>query len=317
MADNSTTQSNCPPLSLADRLKIYAAKYLSGTQGSGGGTTGTGTQGDGEEVITTQANGTPLEATDYFRFRALSTSDSVAVTFYGRIYRKDKTIVPFSHELTTATANQLYETVQQATEGYLLGAAASVPINSITAGIVNAVGEIGRVQGSVFTPHTLLFSGQLDDLTPLSDSAGSITQPVSNGQIKFANNGGASGTEVTVTITPSNGRKARLTYATCTWANSAVAGERAYIVRLRQGGTTFWRNAANLFFQASETGRIMAAMGGNQGSFDSGVAGTGDLAQVSLPETLYLNSAFVVSILYEIPQAGDALTDLFVGYEEV
>ena len=315
MAETTTQQSNCPPLSLADRLKIYAAQYLSGTQGGGGsGTTGTGTQGNGEEVITTQANGTPIEATDYFRFRALSTSDVVTVSFYGRIYRKDKTIIPFLHTLTTTTANTLYETTQQATEGYLLGAAASVPINSITAGVVNAVGEIGRVQGSTFTPHTLLFSGQLDDLTPLSDSAGSIAQPVSNGQIITASPG-TSGTTITYTITPSNGRSARVTYAFCVYTTSAVAGPRALTTSLLQGGLPVFRDTASIPFPASRTGGMRAVMGGNLISWDPGAV-FGGLAAFCLPESFYFSTATAVELRYDIPQAGDTLTSPFFAWEE-
>lgn len=315
MAETTTQTSNCPPLSLADRLKIYAAQYLSGTQGGGGsGTSGTGTQGNGEEVITAQANGTPIETTDYFRFRALSTSDVVTVSFYGRIYRKDKTIVPFLHTLTTTSANTLYETTQQATEGYLLGAAASVPINSITAGVVNAVGEIGRIQGTTFTPHTLLFSGQLDDLTPLSDSAGSIAQPVTNGQFTQVTAAGP-GTDLSVTITPGNGKVVRVTFANCTFTNSAVAGPRALGFRFRIGGQAMWRAQGGLP-GANQIGLVQCALNSSGYLLVDTIAANGDLVQMALSDSLWFGQAFEFRCFYDTPLAGDALTNLFVSYEE-
>jgi len=113
-----------------------------------------------------------------------------------------------------SVAGTIYETIVPAGRGMLLGAAASVPINSITAGAVSAVGEIGRVITGSFVPHTLLFSGQLDDLTPLTASSASVSAPVSSPTfIAIATSAWAAGSSIT-TITPSAGRRIRIALTT-------------------------------------------------------------------------------------------------------
>ena len=173
-------QPDCPILSLSDRIAIAALQY---TRPPPPQSTTTPAVTTSDDMGVNYNAVTILESTDMFRFRAISTSDVVPVTFFGRIRTSGGSIVPFAHPLTTATANTIYETIVPTGAGVLLGAAASVPVGSITAGSVSAVGEIGRVNGTTFTPHTLLFSGQLDDLTPLA--AGNVNPPTPLNRVSF------------------------------------------------------------------------------------------------------------------------------------
>jgi len=210
--------------------------------------------------------GTFIEATDSFRFRAFSTSDAVAVTFFGRVANARGEITPFAHTLTTSVAGTIYETIVPAGRGMLLGAAASVPINSITAGAVSAVGEIGRVITGSFVPHTLLFSGQLDDLTPLTASSASVSAPVSSPTfIAIATSAWAAGSSIT-TITPSAGRRIRICHISADYTNSAVAGNRQLLVRLRNTSMTLFEGLPNEYTTASQVAGYRASIYANTNS---------------------------------------------------
>lgn len=267
------------------------------------------------DMATLTNGGQLLDATDYFRFRAFSTSDVVTVSYFGRVMSPSGAISTFNHTLTTVAAGTVYETIVPAGRGVLLGAAASVPINSISNGTVSAVGEIGRNITNSFVPHTVLFSGQLDDLSPLSSTLATPPSPLSRGTFLTAANAGP-GTNLSVTITPASGRQFRVLLVFCLFANSAVAGDRTLCIRFRPGGTTIWRNASNIFPGASQLGVVQGTMGGNLSGVSTAAASSGDLIQMTMPESLYFPVATDVQAFYDTPLAGDALTSLTVTYEE-
>ena len=317
VTDGTTTEtSNCPPLSLADRLKIYAAQYVDERQSSSE-TEADGTSSQTEsDVLVTQATGTPVESSDYFRFRAISTSDVVDVSFFGRIQLKSGKIIPFNRTLTTTATDTLYEVTMQGAEGYLLGAAASVPINSITAGTVNAIGEIGRISGGAFTPHTLLFSGQLDDLTPLSDSNGSINSPTTRVTIQRFSLPAASDAISEVTITIPNGQRARVMYVAGEYDCSAVAGNRQVTVAIGKGSLIHWRQVSDRFYTANQKPVTRVCIGNAIGTPPSGTLPANFIeVNGALPETLYWYDEIKVQVSGYGIQAGDAVTGGTVDVE--
>jgi hypothetical protein len=263
-----------------------------------------------------QGSGILTETEDMFRFRAISTSDNVAVSFFGRVQRPSGYILPFNFTLNTSTANTTFTTVQQCGRGLVLGCAASVPIGSITTGAVNAVGEIGRVAGGTFTPHTLLFSGQLDDLYPLTIDGGGL--PPVQGRPTFGNSASAGGVTPpkAITITPATGKRLRVTRVGATVTSSAVAGDRTPTVALINGGVSIFTTGFAGSVQASCITALYAAMGGTGGIPYSGAFPNGISLTAALPETLYFYSAVAVNIGLDNAKLGDQVSDMFVRWEE-
>lgn len=263
-----------------------------------------------------QGTGIFVETEDFFRFRAISTSDSVPVSFFGRVQRPSGYIIPFNHTLTTSTANTTFTTTPVPGKGILLGCAASVPIGSITSGVVNAVGEIGRIQGSTFTPHTLLFSGQLDDLYPLTVDGGGI--PSTGGRVQFLNtsSAAASATPKTITVTPSAGKRIRFTRILFTITTSAAAGDRSANIVFVVGGTGVWAGLAGLPIAASATVIVFGGMSaGNSLDCTAGVSG-GIPVPISLPDSLYFYDAVDVQMAIAGSGAGDTVSAAFLRWEE-
>lgn len=307
---------DCSFLSLSDRLALYGLQQRAAEQEI--------QQFVPSQVLVPEVIDVPqatnaghlIEATDVFRFRAFSTSDDVTVSFFGRVMGTSGSIVPFNHNLRTATAGTIYETVVPAGRGMLLGAAASVPVNSITAGTVSAVGEIGRVVTGSFVPHTLLFSGQLDDLTPLTSASASVSAPVSAPTFIAATMAAFAAGTSTTTITPSAGRRIRICHISADYACSAVAGNRQLLVRLRNTAMTLHEGLPNEYITASQTGVYRASIGANMLSPAGALPAAFRQISIPLPSDLYFTTATdVLCSAYGI-QAGDAPVAGFIRYEE-
>lgn len=307
---------DCPVLSLSDRIAIAALQYLPPNVG----------QRDSQIIPIAPSEVDPMgvnynavtivESNDIFRFRAISTSDAVPVTFFGRIRHPDGTIVPFAHTLTTKTANTVYLQTVNTGPGVLLGAAASVPIGSITAGSVSAVGEIGRLNGTTFTPHTLLFSGQVDDLTPLTAGAASVSAPVSNPTFTFVAMNAAVAGISTTTVTPSTGKRVRICHVSSDYIASAVASNRQMYLRLRPNGVTAHEGIPSQYIGANETGVFRASMGLSTPTAAGAIPGGFRELAINLPETLYFTGPVeVIAGCYGV-QAGDTTNVGFIRYEE-
>lgn len=260
--------------------------------------------------------GIPVEATDFFRFRAYGTAPATPVSFFGRVQRSDGVIVPFNHALTTNATGTVFQSEPATGAGILLGAAASVPIGSITSGAVFAVGEIGRLAGSDFTPHTLLFSGQLNDQQPLSSTLASPGAPVSNPTWFQSNNSGTSATQLDLTITPTAGKRARVTFAQALYTAGAGGTSRGVSCSLRIGATAEWVGRPHLLLPVGAFALFLLGMNGQT---ESQVPAGGGLTYVyscPLPESLYFTQPFVVRFTMENGGAGDIVANSFVGYEE-
>jgi hypothetical protein len=268
------------------------------------------------EMPLVQGAGIPLEAVDFFRFRAISTSDSVPVSFFGRIQLLNGTLVPFSRVLTTSIANTIFETTIQTGPGFLLGAAASVPVGSIASGSVNAIGEIGRMTGSTFTPHTVLFSGQVDDQQPLSSTLATPSLPVTRPTFTQVSEPDTFAEAISITITPATGRRARVLFAQADCIPSATVQERYIQCRMQVGGVTMWQNFPNVFTRANQTSVVRAAIAGQQGSVFDSSAVVVDAINIPLPESLYFWEPFVVTIRFINGIASDDCENMFVAYEE-
>lgn len=263
-----------------------------------------------------QGMGIFVESEDVFRFRAISTSNNVPVSFFGRVQRPSGYIIPFNHTLNTTTANTAFTTTPVPGKGILLGCAASVPIGSITSGAVNAVGEIGRVQGGTFTPHTLLFSGQLDDLYPLTIEGGGLPTVTSRPTFLNTSDAGAVATPKSVTVTPSSGKRVRFTRILFTITTSAAAGDRSANVVFVIGGVGVWAGLAGLPIAPSATVIVFAGMqAGNSLNCTAGVSG-GIPVPISLPDSLYFYDQVTVQMAIAGAGAGDTVSAAFLRWEE-
>lgn len=306
----------CPIYSATDYQSLLALETRASTFGTGldGLLISPGTTGEGMPDRFTGL--TPVEAVDFFRFRTFGSATNIAVSFFGRVIHKDGQIVPFNHVLTTDGLNTVFQTLPVTGVGWLLGAAASVPLGSITTGAVTAIGEIGRMAGTTFTPHTLLFSGQLTDQQPLSSTLASPTQPVTNPTFfqQIQSNGVSNSTSLTITPTP--GKVARFTSIKFDYIASAVAGNRQGVIQISTGGTIRWEGLTDQAFIASQEMLIRAAMDGP--SVSPAVALPAGFREMSmpLPDSLYFNSA--VNVLGGVfgVQAGDVAFDLTLRWEE-
>lgn len=307
---------DCSILSLSDRLALFGLQERASQQEV--------QQYIPSQVVTPEVvdvpsainTGTLLEATDYFRFRAFSTSDNVQVLFFGRVVGPSGNVTHFGHPLQTAVPGTVYETVVTAGRGMLLGAAASVPINSITAGSVSAVGEVGRLVNGGFVPHTLLFSGALDDLTPLTASSASVSAPVEVSDYKIATLSGPAAPDSTVVITPQSGRQIRIGYVSGDYVCSGVAGNRQLTISFELASGYFWRGLASQYITASQSGVYRFAMGGQNESPTAALPGAFRQITCPLPESLWFNQAVTVRASAYGIQAGDTAGGGTVNYEE-
>lgn len=309
-------EERCSALSLSDRLALYGLQQRSAQQST---LVPLAPQILIPEVVdmpNSTSTGHLIEATDVFRFRAFSTSDVVTVSFFGRVMSQSGSITPFSHTLRTLVAGTIYETTVPAGRGMLLGAAASVPVNSITAGTVSAVGEIGRVLTGTFIPHTLLFSGQLDDLTPLTASSASVSAPVSRPTFIVATMAAFAGGTSTTTIIPGSGKGIRICHISADYVCSAVAGNRQLLIRLRNTAMTLHESLPDQYITASQTGVYRASLGLVTSSPSAALPGAFREISMHLPESLYFYTATEVLVSAYGQQAGDAPAAGFIRYEE-
>jgi len=290
-------------------LALLALQNQGGQQ-PGTQTPGTQTPGAVPRMAPVIATGQLLEQTDNFRFRAYSSQVNVPVTFYGRILRPSGVITPFAHVLNTAVAGTTYTTEPQAGEGYLLGAAASVPIDSITGGFVTAVGEVGRGEGSSFVPHTLLFSGQLDDLTPLTSINPTPQVPVGRTSFDGYVNAGPVNAPLTVTATPPPGNRMRFTRVEFNYQCSAIAGTRFPTLSFTIGASSFQQIYWPLTRTAGQIGVYLATISGGNSSVSNFTA-------QPLSPGLYFYEPVNIQIFNgaAAPPAGDTLLNVGVSWE--
>lgn len=260
--------------------------------------------------------GIPVEATDFFRFRAYGTAPATPVSFFGRVQRSDGVIVPFNHALTTNATGTVFQSEPATGAGILLGAAASVPIGSITSGAVFAIGEIGRLAGTDFTPHTLLFSGQLNDQQPLSSTLASPSPPVNNPTYFQVSSAGPSAVNLDITITPTSGKKARVMFFSSLLTAGGGGTARGVGASFRTGGTAKWFTHANLLLPVGAFAGWVGAIGGSIGAQTPAGGGLTYPFNTQLPDNMYFNEPFIVRNNLENGGAGDSVASLFVAYEE-
>jgi hypothetical protein len=298
----ATTDPNCELLSFADRLALAG---LANRESRDSTVPAPYVYTPTVEVIEMPRSfgvGIPLESTDYFRFRAISTSDVVTVSYFGRIQRPDGNIVPFLHSLITVLPNTLYETVVVTGPGILLGAAASVPVGSITTGSVNAIGEVGRVNGASFTPHTVLFSGQVDDQQALSTSLATPTTPVERPTYAGVDAAASSPVPYFQIITPPAGRTIRMVRLQFLYQCSAAAGTRFPTVYFYVGGSIIVDGPFALSRTAGQLGEYILLASGGVGTISNST-------WQPLPMALYFSEPLTIEIRNAggAPPAGDTL----------
>ena len=259
----------------------------------------------------------PLESSDFFRFRAYGSAGVVTVSFFGRIAHRDGTIQPFNHPIKILNGSTVFQLTPQAGAGWLLGAAASVPIGSITTGAVFAVGEIGRLAGATFTPHTLLFSGQVSEQQPLSSTLASPTTPVSNPTFLLVQVAGGTTDFISTTITPTSGKRARVTGVAMDYVTSATAGNRQVYIRTLVGTIGITRSLANDYIGASTNGVLRGSLAGQNMMPTSNLPGSFREIPLPLPETLYFTGPFIVEGgAFGPSPSGDIASNLNIVYEE-
>lgn len=260
--------------------------------------------------------GIPVDDNDYFRFRAISTANNVPVSFFGRIRVSRDNYVPFNHTLNTSTANTVFQTITRTGPGLLLGAAASVPVGSITSGAVNAIGEIGRLAGATFTPHTVLFSGQLDDQHGLSSTLASPAIPTNNPTFIRVVQASISDDFNTVLITPNAGKRVRIIAANCTYECSGVAGNRIVTLWFEIGGFIQWEAIVDEAGIASQDLVLRSGIGSQSKSSTAVLPAGFRQFNMALPELLYFTTPVTVLFGAYGVQAGDEAQSLRVIYEE-
>lgn len=308
--------ADCPPISLADQIALWGLQLRQERPSQ--------TQEPGITIITPSEDDmaatynavTILEATDYFRFRAISTSDNVPVSFFGRLRSANGQIVPFNRVLNTAVANTLYETIVPTGPGVLLGAAASVPVGSITTGSVNAIGEVGRVSGSTFLPHTLLFSGQLDDQQALSTTNATPTTPVTRPTFIRQTAAGGTGTSVTLSYTPATGKRVRIIFIQIQGVCVVGVRNRWLFADVSSGGSFRFTNFPNYPLTSGNSGSFWCNIGGQNMAEQTNVAGFINPLLCPLPETVYFFDEVTVLAGFHTFLAGDIASNLVVIFEE-
>ncbi len=307
---------NCPTLSASDYAVLLATERQAREQGVYVPPVANGTQTGSGEMSAFSVNAIPLEPNDFFRFRAYGSAGVITVSFFGRVATGPTAINPFNHPVKIANSTDVFQITPQAGPGWLLGAAASVPLNSITTGAVFAVGEIGRMQGSTFVPHTVLFSGQLSETQPLSSTLATPAQPVVQPTFRVYDAAASVTSPQTVTISPLTGQKFRLTrvqfLATC---SSAVAA-RTPVVGIMVGGNTIWRGYTAGILTASQTGTLEANLSGQQNeSIDSATA-NGPVMNAPLPADLYFYQSIDVQLMIQNNDSGDRISDIRIRWED-
>lgn len=301
--------ADCPVLSVADQLAAHALIEFRPSTDLSGIEPYVFTPEVVPDMQLSLTQGTAVESNDYFRFRAFGTAGAVPVSFFGRVQRKDGTIVPFSHVLTTNATNTIFETLPRTGEGVMLGAAASVPIDSITVGSVSAVAEIGRLSGTTFLPHTLLFSGQLDDLTPLTNGSAGVAAPVGRPTVISIDDSVFHALPYQVTVTPSAGKRLRFTSCFARFKCSAAVGTRTFYMSFLVGGKFALTALANQDRTANLFGHIEWSMG-------AGSVSQGNVMCCPLPETLYFYDAVDVYFNAYNVQVGDNVEHHIITYAE-
>ena len=261
------------------------------------------------------ANGIPLTSSDRLRIRAFGNVGAIPVQFYGRVQKANGDLEPFQFTLTTNALATVFTRTEQIGPGVLLGAAASTNSGTFTNGTVNAIAELGQLQGSTFVPHTLLFRGQVNDTSPLSSSE----VPV---QIEKEQYGYYTGTALVgsataraITITPPVGKRIRFTYMFSGFTNSAVVADRGYSFTLTVNGALVWANGPNLFQGANATGTLYAAL---DGLLETAVPPGGGAVPLTtrLSPDLIFTQPVVVTALYFNAQAGDGFGSINVAWQE-
>lgn len=313
--DEEPDEEDCPNLSYADRLALYALQYRTQEQESTTVATASSQYAPEEQMLTTLGLGTPLDANDRFRFRAISTNDNVPVSFFGRIQTAAGEIIPFIRVLNTSTANTIFETTAATGPGLLLGAAASVPIGSITTGAVNAIGEIGRVSGDTFTPHTVLFSGQVDDQQALDSNLATPSTPVGRPTFLGSDDAASVASPKNIIITPPSGKRVRITRVFGQFTTDATVLGRAGFVAFLQGGVSHFRSYGADIMLASQAGQLNASIGGSSLTATNDPLNDGPVMQSSLPETLYYYEAVTVQLGIQNGSGGDRISSMLVRYE--
>lgn len=308
--DTPQSSAPCPLFSPSDYLQLLQLEHQAAL----------GNQGAEAYLLALQLSqrsqrvtviGRPLDQTDLFRFRAFGTGTATVVSFYGRTESPNGNIVPFLYNLPTDTAGTVFSVQPTTGPGWLLEAAASVPLNSITFGNVTAVGEIGRLVGGSFVPHTLLFSGQLDGNTPLTTVNPPPQVPLARVDNLIFNDVPGGTTVYAHTVTPTPGRRMRFTRVGFLWTSSATAGTRFPTIAFRSNGNSFWQGESSLSRGA-----------GTSGSYNFNLetlpATSGSLYLGLLPATLYFYQPISVEIIdgSSTVVSGDAVTSVFIRWEE-
>lgn len=302
-------QNPCNILSLADRMALLSLYFKQGLLPPPGVQQPTQQQPPRTLYDKVSPEGILLEQDDFFRFRAYSSTVSVPVSFFGRILREDGSIQPFNHSLTTSSSGTTFTTTPQAGAGILLGAAASVPVDSITQGFVSAVGEVGRNISGAFVPHTLLFSGQLDDLTPLTSVNPTPQIPTVRAEFYAFNDFAGGNVPYSHTVTPNINKRFRFTRVAFDYACSATVGTRFPRLLFRAGGNSF----QTVFFPLTRTA-------GQTGTYDSSISGaSGTVSPQSaqpINSTLYFYDPITVVIENGTAIVNDTVTNVFIRWEE-
>jgi hypothetical protein len=257
-----------------------------------------------------------VEEEDYFRFRAFGSAGAIPVSFFGRVQGSSGNIRPFNHTVTTDALGTIFETLPRPGRGVLLGAAASVPVGSITSGAVNAIGEIGRIAGAAFTPHTMLFSGQLDGVAPLSNTLATPSLPTANPTFRTFQTIDTDPTGLFVSVAVTPGKRARILQIRSSIVMSATAGNRQVWTRTNVGGEDIWTGFADRVFTAGQWALVRFCMNGQQGSPTVTQQALAIGTSCSLPETLFFTADFTVEVALFTFAGNDLLTNAYVYTEE-
>lgn len=258
-----------------------------------------------------------VEQTDYFRLRAFGSAGAVPVTFFGRIAHPNGVIVPFAHELITDAAGTIYTSYPVPGKGVLLGMAASVPVDSITTGAVNAIAEIGRLVGTTFTPHTLIFSGQLDDSTPLAQGTVATSNSVADSTYFFVTHAGPETNEYVFSFTTAPGRKARILHVSFDFANDASNAPRYPRAIVTVNSQFVYNTVCAVGAIGNQEGRFGATMGGSDTTEFTTNTTNSHQYNVRLPETLWVKGSIEIATGFDAQSAGDTKTDYNLSWEEV
>lgn len=310
------TSAPCPILNVNDYQTLLRLEQQAAQQSGTTPQTGLTPLQQAAALGTTFAIGQYLEINDTFQFSVFSASDTVTVSIYGRMQGLDGQIRSFNYQLKTDGAGTIISTQAVTGPGFLLSAAASIPIGTTLAGNVYALGQIGDIVNGAFTPHTLLFAGQLTATQPLSATPSGGSSAASNPQFFTIPSAGGGVTTKTVTVTPNTGKQVRIISCNAIYNTSAVAGSRGLSVAFQTAGTTRFYSGPGGFMHASEQAQFFCAVNSGQQSYQEHTAGITDSLSCSLPENLYFTQAVGVRMRFDVSFAGDALSNMFVDYEE-